>query len=379
MILLCCLLNVFTVTVHAQTTVFTYQGRFTDSTQQQQPTNGTYNMQFALFGSLAGNDQIGSTITDSDVQVVGGVFTVKLNFTAANSFDGSARFLEIRVFNPATSNYITLTPRQPITSSPYSIQTIRASVATNAENLGGVPASNFVQTNDSRLTDARTPTPGSTNYIQNTTTIQPNSNFSISGGGTANNFSIRTGGTGLNLNDSFLRLRGSGDSNHGILYNSTVDGPEFRAFTGFRWTNGVNGTTERMRLDAGGNLSVTGNLSVNGTINGTLANDSVNTAQVVDGSLRLTDTAVFVSSLNPGSSFTVPAEGCVTFSFNLSPGTVAVGDIMNIYFSNTTPGGVFIAPTTLTNATSITFPVCNSTNANITVPNQSLRVAFVRP
>jgi len=379
LILLSFMSIILTVSIKAQTTVFTYQGRFTDSTLQQQPTNGTYNMQFALFGSLAGNDQIGSTITNSSVQVAGGVFTVQLNFAAANAFDGTPRYLEIRVFDPATSNYITLTPRQLITSSPYAIQTIRASIATNAENLGGVAASNFVQTSDSRLTDARTPTPGSNNYIQNTTSTQINSNFSISGGGTANGFSLRSGGTGLTLNDNLFRLRASSDNNHAILYSATVDGPEFRAFSGFRWTNGFGGATERMRLESNGTLTVTGDLISNGTIKGTLEAGSIGTAQVADGSLRLTDTAVFVSSLNPGNAFVVAANNCSTFSFNLSAGTVAVGDIMYIYLPSTTPPGIYVAPTVLTNATNISFGVCNSTNANLPVSNQSFRVAFIRP
>jgi hypothetical protein len=50
--------------------------------------------------------------------------------------------------------------------------------------LGGIAASQYIQTSDSRLTDARTPTAGSPNYIQNTTSQQA-SNFNISGNGTA--------------------------------------------------------------------------------------------------------------------------------------------------------------------------------------------------
>jgi hypothetical protein len=48
-----------------------------------------------------------------------------------------------------------------------------------------VTASQFVQANDSRLADARTPTAGSTNYIQNTTSQQSSTNFNISGDGNA--------------------------------------------------------------------------------------------------------------------------------------------------------------------------------------------------
>jgi len=46
--------------------------------------------------------------------------------------------------------------------------------------LGGVAANQYVQTNDSRLSDARTPTAGSINYIQNLGQT-PNASFAISG------------------------------------------------------------------------------------------------------------------------------------------------------------------------------------------------------
>jgi hypothetical protein len=58
-----------------------------------------------------------------------------------------------------------------------------ATNATNASQLGGVAANQFVQTNDSRLLDARNPLPNSANYIQNTTSQQSSSNFNISGNG----------------------------------------------------------------------------------------------------------------------------------------------------------------------------------------------------
>src|SRR5262249_12550264 len=60
-----------------------------------------------------------------------------------------------------------------------------ADTATNATQLGGVAANQFVQTNDARLSDTRAPTAGSANYIQNTTSVQVSSNFNIIGNGTA--------------------------------------------------------------------------------------------------------------------------------------------------------------------------------------------------
>src|SRR5207248_6375240 len=57
--------------------------------------------------------------------------------------------------------------------------------ATNATQLGGVAANQYVVTTDTRMSDPRTPTAGSSNYVQNTTTQQSSSNFNISGNGIA--------------------------------------------------------------------------------------------------------------------------------------------------------------------------------------------------
>jgi len=58
-----------------------------------------------------------------------------------------------------------------------------AQTATNATQLGGVAASQYVQTNDSRLSDLRSPTPGSANYIQTNPSAAQNANFNITGAG----------------------------------------------------------------------------------------------------------------------------------------------------------------------------------------------------
>ena len=208
----------------SQTTAFTYQGRFTD-TNITQPTNGTYTMTFHLFDAVTGGNQIPTnpTAVTSMVSVVNGIFTTRLDF-GATAFDTTgARYLEIQV------GATTLTPRQEITSTPFAVRSL---TAVNADRLGGVAANQYVQTNDSRLTDARTPTAGSANYIQNGTTVQPG-NFNISGDGTANSLAVRSGGTGLTLNDNFLHLRAGSNDNHGIVYNSAIDGIEFLRATRF--------------------------------------------------------------------------------------------------------------------------------------------------
>ncbi len=174
-------------TLRAQTTAFTYQGKLTDSTVAQ-PTSGTYDFTFKLFSAVSGGSQIGADAAVDNVQVTAGIFTVNLDFGSSPFTTTTGNYLEIAVRPGASAGaYTTLLPRQPITSSPYSVQTIRAAsaaVADNAAQLGGVNANQFVQTTDSRLTNDRNPLPNSPNYVQNTTTQQGLSNFNISGSGT---------------------------------------------------------------------------------------------------------------------------------------------------------------------------------------------------
>jgi hypothetical protein len=179
----------FSAAVFAQTTSFTYQGRFTDGGTA---ANGIYDMQFKLYDG-SGN-QIGSTITNGAVTVTSGVFTVSLDYGAA-AFPGADRFIEIGVrLAGNTDPYAVLSPRQQLSSTPYAIRAavataadtaISAKSANDAAQLGGVAASQYVQTSDSRLSDGRLPLPGSGLYIQNGTSVQANANFNVSGDGTA--------------------------------------------------------------------------------------------------------------------------------------------------------------------------------------------------
>src|SRR6478609_705684 len=178
-ILLTVMLIICAAIVNAQSTEFTYQGRllFGDV-----PANGNYDFEFALFDSDAGGSQLGSTFPLSAVSVNNGVFSVRIDF--GNQFPGANRFLEIHVRQTGTTTFAVLSPRQSISSSPYSIKSLNAAssdTAVNALALGGTRANQFVVTNDARLFDARDPRPGNGNYIQNTTAQQPIANFNISG------------------------------------------------------------------------------------------------------------------------------------------------------------------------------------------------------
>src|SRR5262249_61941171 len=110
-----------------QGTAFTYQGKLTDSGTL---ANGQYGLQFKLFDALSAGTQQGTTQTLSNVTVTNGIFTVPLDFGACPTcFNGSARFLEIAVRPTSGGRFTTLTPRQPITSTPSAL---------NAARLGGL-------------------------------------------------------------------------------------------------------------------------------------------------------------------------------------------------------------------------------------------------
>jgi hypothetical protein len=161
------------LSIAAQTTAFTYQGKLSDAGF---PANANYDMRFGLFDAIG--NQVGTSQTVTNVPAAGGIFSVQLDF-GAPALSGADRFLEVSISRAGQNNFTTLTPRQQLTSAPYSIQ------AVNSLSLGGTAANQFVQTSDSRLSDARVPLPGSNDYLQNTTAQQPSVNFNIGGSGVA--------------------------------------------------------------------------------------------------------------------------------------------------------------------------------------------------
>jgi hypothetical protein len=113
------------VTVQAQTAAFTYQGALTDNSAA---ANGTYEMQFTLHSAASGTgDQVGSTITNSNVQVTSGVFSVELDF--GSEFSGADRWLEISVKKSSETSYTTISPRMKLNSVPYATRTLSATAA----------------------------------------------------------------------------------------------------------------------------------------------------------------------------------------------------------------------------------------------------------
>ncbi|MBS1795253.1 MAG: hypothetical protein JSS81_15455 [Acidobacteria bacterium] len=178
------------LSINAQTTSVTYQGRLNDGAA---PANGVYEMQFKLFdnpNSGQGTQQ-GATVTNSSVAVAGGVFAVVLDFGAAPFASGANLFLEVGVRpagNPGA--YTTLAPRQKLNSVPYAVKSNSAGSAdalsnactgciqnaqinsldgnkvtgtvanaANANQLGGLPTQRFVKYEESGAVLIGTSTP----------------------------------------------------------------------------------------------------------------------------------------------------------------------------------------------------------------------------
>jgi hypothetical protein len=115
-------------------TVFTYQGRLMDDNN---PGDGLYDFQFKLFNDPCTGTQQGGIIEVNDLDVIDGYFTAELDF-GSSVFNGNARWLEIIVRQGDSydiRDYITLSPRQEVTPTPYALQT-RGIFVDGSNNVG---------------------------------------------------------------------------------------------------------------------------------------------------------------------------------------------------------------------------------------------------
>lgn len=129
----------FATTAFAQTplgTAFTYQGQLKGAGI---PVVGNADFEFSLFDSESGGTRIGPIVARNDVGLIEGVFNASLDF-GVTAVNGEARWLEIAVRAPAgAGGFTTLLPRQPLTPSPYSLQT--RGIVVDAANRVGIGTS----------------------------------------------------------------------------------------------------------------------------------------------------------------------------------------------------------------------------------------------
>lgn len=98
---------------------FTYQGQLRNAGSL---VNTLCDLQFSLWDAEDLGNQIGTTEEQTGVVVSNGLFSVQLNQTAAfgtTAMNGMPRWLSIGVKCAGDAGYTELSPRQPLTPSPY--------------------------------------------------------------------------------------------------------------------------------------------------------------------------------------------------------------------------------------------------------------------
>ncbi len=262
----------------AQGTAFTYQGRLSDGANA---ANGNYDLRFSLYGTNTTGTLVAGPLTNAPVAVSNGLFTVLLDFGA--NFPGAARWLEIGVrSNGSVVAYSTLSPRQPLTPTPYAI---------TAGNVNGLS----VQLN----------TNGSPNVIGGSSFnyVAPNTLGAFIGGGGAANY----GGT------AHSNVVGAAFGAIGGGYDNTIQ-------------NGVNSVV------AGGHAnSVLGNAS-GGTVGGGDYN------QIGSGAFNATIAGGYNSSVAPAAYYSAIGGGLVNYAAAPSA-TIAGGEHNSALGSHAFVGG----------------------------------------
>lgn len=118
----------FALSSFGQGTAFQYQGQLSNGSA---PANGNYDFQFALYNAATNGSVVSETLTNFDVPVNNGLFTVTLDF-GAGEFTGTNLWLDIGVRTNNGGNFTMLSPLQPVLPVPYAI------FANSASNLTGV-------------------------------------------------------------------------------------------------------------------------------------------------------------------------------------------------------------------------------------------------
>ncbi|MGO8929762.1 MAG: tail fiber domain-containing protein [Limisphaerales bacterium] len=204
-------------TAQAQGTAFTYQGQLQNNGS---PASGTYNLTFSLFDTDTSGVLVAGPVTNNGVLVSNGLFTVLVDF-GPGAFTGATNWLEIAVATNRASTFTTLTPRQPLTPTPYAIY------AESASGLNGTLSA-------SQLTSIGNANGGSVNFF-----VGPSGNSTTSGyDNTANGvaaLSSNTTGIFNTANGSFAL-----SANRNGSFN-TANGAQALVFNTTGYDNTANG------------------------------------------------------------------------------------------------------------------------------------------
>lgn len=139
-----------------QTNAFTYQGLLNNGGS---PANGSYDIQFTLYETNLTGSAAAGPVTNPGVLVSNGLFTTQIDF-GPGVFTGSNYWLDIALCTNGGESFTELTPRQPITPTPYAIMAgsasnllgnLQVSQLTGTVPLGQLPAA-VITNNDTGVT-----------------------------------------------------------------------------------------------------------------------------------------------------------------------------------------------------------------------------------
>ena len=296
-------------------TAFTYQGQLR---QAGSPISGNCDFQFSLWDAAgsgsppAGGNPIGSTQTKTGVGVSNGYFTIPDLDFGANAFLGEARWLQIAVRCPAGSGeYVTLSPRQPLTAVPYALFSKAAPWA----GLIGVPA-DFADGVDNNTT-----------YTAGTGLTLAGNQFSLDTAYTDGRYWKLTGNAGTNPNTNFLgttdnqafefrvnnaralRLEPNPDSPNviGGYSGNSVTARVYGATIGGGGSDGyTNVVTGSFCTVGGGRANTAGKWGA--TVAGRVENGATGESSAIGGGNGNTASA-YVATVSGGGSNTASADG----------------------------------------------------------------------
>jgi hypothetical protein len=218
------LLFFFNPSAFAQGTAFTYQGRLNVAGAA---ANGLYDFQFQAFdGPNAVNNAVSLLIPVNAVPVTNGLFTTTIDF-GGGVFTGPARWLQINVASNTVSPKVSLSPRQQLTPTPYSIFAATSATVTNGAITSAQLANGAVGTaqiqgnaiNSGQIASGQVVK--TVNGLTDNVTLSAGGNITITPSGNTLQFSApNTGGWGLT---------GNSGTSPGANYVGTSDNQPFEA------------------------------------------------------------------------------------------------------------------------------------------------------
>lgn len=205
-------------------------------------------------------------------------------------------------------------------------------------------------------------------------------------GSTRLNGSAEIDGT-LNMNNNAIYIHGTGDANHGLRYNSSVDGPQLTGFSGGALMTGTAFSTNQLTWNASG-VSVNNTLTVAGSTQvGTLPTAPVGSLGIAQsGNFNTTNYLLYQNAgqtnVNAGSNinFSLSNSPVVQISstqasFNVSVGVTAGMTVNSLQVGShptaiygITRGivtGISIGSSPATYTTMVFFPATLSTNPSM--------------